>query len=41
MRERLSGGGLKGTCNREKWNTSVLECLTMRPNFERRFETTL
>ena len=32
---------VKEPCNLEKWKTSVLECSTMRLNFERRFETIL
>ena len=41
IKERSSGGGLNDLYDLEKWKTSILEYLTIRPNFERRFEITL
>jgi len=34
--DKLSGGGLNAPWAQEKWKMSVLPCLIMRPNFERR-----
>ena len=40
-RDRLREGGLNEPCNLEKWNTSVFECSTTRPNLSRRLDIIL
>ena len=41
IEDMSSGGRLNKPCNLVKWKTLVFEYSTIRPNFKRRFETTL